>query len=206
MIDKNISTKVKIINAALEIGASKGLSNTSLSDIANAVGIKKASLYNHFSSREEIIFSLYEYLREMAKNSRRNIPSMDKIILQAEPDVIIKTAVDNYMEMTTKSKLGQFFKVVESEKYYDDNAARIILEETKRMHKQTKELLEAMAKMGKLEINDMETAVSIFANAIHEMMTVYILYKRCEENPEEWREKMDHFIKGFVNLYIPKEM
>ena len=35
--------------------------------IADKVGIKKPSLYNHFVSKEEIVQAMYEYLREQAK-------------------------------------------------------------------------------------------------------------------------------------------
>ncbi|MDQ0198729.1 TetR/AcrR family transcriptional regulator [Neobacillus ginsengisoli] len=53
-------TKDKIIAAALALFAKNGYEGTSLSEIAKAVGIQKPSIYNHFKSKEEIFFTIYE--------------------------------------------------------------------------------------------------------------------------------------------------
>ena len=47
--------KNEIIKATLELAAENGLGTVSMQQIANKVGITKASLYNHFSSRDEIV-------------------------------------------------------------------------------------------------------------------------------------------------------
>ena len=66
----------EILMAALELAAEKGLGNVSLHMIANKVGIKKPSLYNHFASKEELVEAMYEFLREQAK-ANANIPAVD---------------------------------------------------------------------------------------------------------------------------------
>ena len=48
-------TKQKILMCAVDMFAIKGFTETSVRDIAAAVGIKSASLYNHFSSKEDIL-------------------------------------------------------------------------------------------------------------------------------------------------------
>ncbi|SHH18144.1 TetR/AcrR family transcriptional regulator [Tepidibacter thalassicus] len=48
--------KIKIVT--LELLAQKGYEGTSLSEIAYKVGIKKPSIYGHFTSKEEIFFSV----------------------------------------------------------------------------------------------------------------------------------------------------
>ena len=47
--------KNEIIKATLELAAESGLGTVSMQQIASKVGITKASLYNHFSSRDEIV-------------------------------------------------------------------------------------------------------------------------------------------------------
>lgn len=49
-----MTKKEEIINAFLYLGSEKGFDNVSLKDIADEVGIKKPSLFSHFSSRDEI--------------------------------------------------------------------------------------------------------------------------------------------------------
>lgn len=50
------STKNAIYEAALDAFAEKGYSGASLRDIAQRVGVEVASLYNHISSKESLLF------------------------------------------------------------------------------------------------------------------------------------------------------
>lgn len=49
------NTKQVILDTALELFSKKGFEGTSVGEIAEAVGIKKASLYAHFKSKQEIL-------------------------------------------------------------------------------------------------------------------------------------------------------
>ena len=49
-----MTTKERITEEALTLFSEKGYKGTSVKDIADAVGIKDASLYKHFKSKEEI--------------------------------------------------------------------------------------------------------------------------------------------------------
>ena len=66
-MDNVITTKQKILISAADLFASNGYTETSVRDIATAVGIKPASLYNHFSSKEEILLLM---LNDYANNTR----------------------------------------------------------------------------------------------------------------------------------------
>ena len=59
--------KKEIINAALELASERGLGAVSMQQIADRVGITKASLYNHYSSKDQIIEAMYDFLREASK-------------------------------------------------------------------------------------------------------------------------------------------
>lgn len=53
-----METKNKIINAAYGLFAAKGM-EFSLNEIAETVGIKKASIYAHFPSKDELLYQLF---------------------------------------------------------------------------------------------------------------------------------------------------
>lgn len=52
------STQDSILNAAREFFARDGYNGTSMRKLAQAVGIKPASLYNHFPSKEDILWGI----------------------------------------------------------------------------------------------------------------------------------------------------
>lgn len=58
---KEKPTKEKIFIAAVDLFAEKGYDATSMREIAEAVGIKKASLYSHYKSKDDILEKIVEY-------------------------------------------------------------------------------------------------------------------------------------------------
>ena len=53
-------TKQEILKTALKLFSAKGYESTSVAEIADAVGIRKASLYSHFTSKKEILDELVQ--------------------------------------------------------------------------------------------------------------------------------------------------
>ena len=58
------NTKQEILEAALDLFSTQGFEATSVSQIADAVGIRKASLYSHFASKQAILESLMTQVLE----------------------------------------------------------------------------------------------------------------------------------------------
>lgn len=59
---KTDSTKTKILEAMYLLIAEKGYDKSSIGQIAEIIGIKKASIYYYFSSKEEIFLKLVQHL------------------------------------------------------------------------------------------------------------------------------------------------
>jgi AcrR family transcriptional regulator len=56
--------KAEILDKSLELFANQGYFGTSMEDIAKAVGIKKASLYSHYSGKESIFTAVFNNVLE----------------------------------------------------------------------------------------------------------------------------------------------
>ncbi len=54
------NTREEIVEAALELFAVNGYEATSISQLADAVGIRKASLYSHFAGKQDILDTVVE--------------------------------------------------------------------------------------------------------------------------------------------------
>ena len=64
------NTKQEILEASLELFSVQGFEATSISQIADAVGIRKASLYSHFDSKQAILNAIVkEVLEQYGKHS-----------------------------------------------------------------------------------------------------------------------------------------
>ena len=64
------NTKQEILEASLELFSVQGFEATSISQIASAVGIRKASLYSHFENKQAILDALVkDVLEQYAEHS-----------------------------------------------------------------------------------------------------------------------------------------
>lgn len=82
-----MSTKEKILDAALTLFAENGYGGTSVEQIANIVGIKAPSLYKHYKGKEDILNALidsaevrYEEMFESEKNIGKVPQSREEFI------------------------------------------------------------------------------------------------------------------------------
>jgi AcrR family transcriptional regulator len=57
-------TKQRILDAAIDLFATRGFRGASMRDIAARVGIRAASLYSHFGSKDEILQTILDAYRE----------------------------------------------------------------------------------------------------------------------------------------------
>ncbi|HWP96124.1 MAG TPA: TetR/AcrR family transcriptional regulator [Syntrophomonadaceae bacterium] len=82
-----LTTKEKLKKAALTFFAQKGYEGASMQEIAEAVGINKASIYNHYKGKEDLFLAVYEdvareyekLLKRLIKNSE-NMEIPDKLL------------------------------------------------------------------------------------------------------------------------------
>lgn len=88
---KRERTKRQIYEAAHALFLKKGYSNTSLYDIADAAGVSKGTLYNHYHTKGDFIIEAQvlsvEHLAEFAQNLPTDLPTLERVCMLAAEDV-----------------------------------------------------------------------------------------------------------------------
>ena len=125
-------TKDTIIKAVLDTAFARSTGATSLADIANTLHIKKASLYNHFNNRQDLIEQTIASCREYVSEISFIPENIDAVAKKYTAEAVLKGLVDRYFKMHEKSPLFQIYTFIESEKYFTPEAADIV-----RMQKQS---------------------------------------------------------------------
>lgn len=75
-----MSSKQKIIETAVKLFLKQGFYNTSLSNIASECGLTKAGVYHYFGSKDELIYSVFNFLKErLYKHFVENFEDSDSI-------------------------------------------------------------------------------------------------------------------------------
>lgn len=165
-----MNRKEEIILATLELAAANGLKSVSMSRIADRVGIKAPSLYNHFKSKDEIVSAMYVYLREKALENRSSGFADPGDLAEKSLEQILTESLRGYLGMITDPNLMLFFRVLYSERPINPLAAKIVLEETEHMLRSTKNLFYALAVHGKMKSEGADTAAMTFALTVHSLI------------------------------------
>ncbi len=163
-----MSRKDEIIYATLELASEYGLKAVSMSQIADKVGIKKPSLYNHFRSKDEIMNEMYLFLREQARSRKSSLSPGDPAMLKnCSLGEILTGFMEGYMKFISDENMLKFFKVIYSERATSPAAAQIMLDETERMTAGVRNLFYALVVHGKMKNDNADIAALSYALTVH---------------------------------------
>ena len=200
----DMNNKEKIIMATLELARENGLRSVSMSQIAEKSGIKKSTLYSHFSSKEEIITSMYTFLRKQA-NQHREKGQFDYgsyVEGKSLKDILMGTVL-SYEKMNHDVQMEMFYKVIISEKTLNPIAAEIMVAETNTMIGATKQLFYAIMAKKVAYFDNIDAAAVSFAMGVHA-----ILDFRMDDNmagSDNSNGVLEQYIEEFCRVYAGDE-
>lgn len=190
MSKKNISQE-KIIQAFLGSAFDKSAGATSLADVADNLEIKKASLYNHFESRE----AMYEATIEYCANEIGNVVFLvDKVLESISAGKVtcqgvFKKMVSRYFGLFDSEPLFKMYVFVHTEQYFNEKVLRIVQNQTEHVLTDVKSIFKAFMDAGKIsqksekELKDISEG---FTGLILQQLDAYIALRKetVRQNPE----------------------
>lgn len=152
MSKKNISQE-KIIQAFISSAFEKSAGATSLSDISEILEIKKASLYNHFESRDSMYEATLEFCsQEIAKAGLLQENSLEQIKSpKCTLSSFFKKQITHFFEIYENEPLFQMYVFVHSEQYFNLNALNTVQKEVEKLCDEVKTVLKAFADCKKIK-------------------------------------------------------
>lgn len=189
-MSKKQITREKIIQSFLSSAAEKGAGATSLSDISDMLEIKKASLYNHFTSRDDMYVATLEYCSAEILNST----FMPKAVVDAAAAnktsavSYLKKAITQYFKLFECDPFFKMYVFIHAEQYFNRQALDIVQADYKRLSEQLRDVLKTFKKAGKCDFDDKElkdicaSIVSVMTNQLDQ----YIARKQdiIRQNPD----------------------
>ena len=162
-----METKKRIMDSAFRLFSEKG-NEFSLTEVANEVGIQKASIYAHFISKEVLLYAvidqeIYEYFFEINEQSR-DLKSIFYMIL------------DYYNK--SKSKL-YFWKrlLLFPPKAFETTLIQKINILSEQRYKIIKEIISSNMDKGLIRPQDAQTVAYSLLAMIHGLLSIYIIYQ-----------------------------
>lgn len=181
--------KEKIILSVLESAFVNSTGATSLADISGKLGIKKASLYNHYSSRQEMIEDTIKFCANHLKKLTFIPLNIKDTVSKYNATVVFKAIVHRWVKLFETEPLILIYSFIESEKYFNNEVLKIKLEEKNKILEQTKIVLRTLNEMKKItfiEGEQLNLKAQIFSETVNSILDNLILEKKkfIRENPK----------------------
>lgn len=183
-----ILKRAKIIEAASLLFSQKHYHEVMVEDVARLASLAKGTVYNYFSSKEELYFSIMRQRMEILISSLKNKIADEKTSIDSLHSFIIHT----YMFMM---KYQTFFLMYQKESLKAENE---ICSELVAMEKNLKSMLKTIIKNGKTEglfrEIDEDFAVDLILGSIYGSVARGIEKKYNEEEMIKDRERVYEFV------------
>ncbi len=190
MSKKNISQE-KIIQAFLASAFDKSAGATSLADVSEGLEIKKASLYNHFESRDAMYAASIAYsAQEVGAVSFLEEKTLESIKGgKVAPAAVFKKLITRYFELYENEPLFQIYVFVHSEQYFNLDALKIVEGENNQLCDSIKDMLTAFVaakKIAKKTEKELKDIAGEFAAVIIQHRDSYIAARKetVRQNPD----------------------
>jgi AcrR family transcriptional regulator len=108
MIDRNINTEQRILEAAKQVFMRKGMKAATTQEIANLAGVNKALLHYYFRTKEKLYLAVFQDVIKI------NVPNLVGIMTAYQPFVKrIRAFVSAYIDMLSANSYLAYFLVYE---------------------------------------------------------------------------------------------
>ncbi len=206
-----METKELILNKSLKLFSDRGYEGVTMRDIAAEVGIKAASIYNHFKGKEDIFCCLleemarrYEQMRERMKIPNGDVNSVAKSYEGISETDLLMIARSLFLYFINDEFAAPFRRMVTTEQYRHSVAG------------------EAFQKMFIRDVLEYETSIFTYlvdqkkfvdcdpqVAALQFYSPIYLLLSRYDLNNdglEEALQLLDAHVKQFSSLYTNKRI
>ena len=203
------NTKQEILEASLDLFSVQGFEATSISQIAGAVGIRKASLYSHFENKQAILDALvkdvleqYEEHSIFARVDRdRSAGTEDQQALT--PDAAAQMIQRQIRYILHDPHISKARKMLVMEQFQNPELAKL---QTKQNYTDVMQyftgLMKSLIRNGVLAEEDPEIMAAQLCLPISTWINL------CYREPDreaEVMELVDRHIQQFFRVYQPKE-
>lgn len=202
------NTRQEILDAALELFSVQGYEATSISQLASAVGIRKASLYSHFESKQAILDALiratleqYEQHSIFAKADWDD-PAFTKDKGDMTPERAAQLFVGQIRYILHDPQISRVRKMLTIEQFQNPQMARL---QTKQTYTDVMGyftgLVRFLIRQGRLAGSDPEVMAAQLC------LPVSMWINLCDREPEreaDVLELVERHIRQFFELYRVK--
>ena len=138
-------TRIKLLEAAVDVISEKGLKSASMREIARRAKVGDATIYNYFPSKEKLLYGYCEYVQQQVKDSLMSITDFHEYSLHEQLQQLIDTELQVWLP--AREFLQEVFKLT----FYSPVSGASHLAETRKLNTAMfTDMLEAAIEAGEI--------------------------------------------------------
>lgn len=121
---RGLATARQILDAAAGLFAREGFDGVPMRKIAQSVGVRESSLYNHFKSKQDILETLYDEFIRLVPQTRPSETDWDAMLAIMSPEEVFKSILF-HVGKSVGGTLANTALIISHEKYRCPRAAEM---------------------------------------------------------------------------------
>lgn len=193
-----MTTRDRILNEALTLFAENGYDGTSVEEIADKVGIKAPSLYNHFKGKEDILNALIDAAEERYEESFGSDKHIGK--LPENKEEFVQSAIQRVSFTINDPMIRKIRKFLVREQFRNERFAEITtkhqLDGVQGMYTN---IIKGMMSKGLFKEDDPE----LLATEVTAPVALWI--SKADRQPQcaqECMENIERHVRHFCDVYM----
>lgn len=198
-------TKNKILRISIDLFAEKGFSTVTIREIAKHVGIKGSSIYNHFSSKDDILDGILEYQQKLIQIEYDDkLAGIDRNLLKQNKSLeeILLVSLSTSIHTLDSSDLVKILKILSQNQLSNDKVREYFLQVyIQNARKELKELFELLNEEGVIDFEDVEFLTHEFHSfIIYKYYENYLLKNQYIMNEAD-QKKLEEEIRKHISFF-----
>jgi TetR/AcrR family transcriptional regulator, biofilm operon repressor len=193
----DVNTKERILQAAIDLFAKQGYDAVSMRDLAAAVGIKAASLYKHFASKEELLECIFQAYRDLMQHSNE---IDDALLAQPEtlsPQQFLTASFQSFKDMILSPHLLKITRIITMEQTRNTSVRDFFFSEMiEKPITQLTEMFSYMQQCGRISQHD----PAFLAKTYHAYI-ISLYYTNTFLMAEVDLEQVENEMLAFINFF-----
>ncbi len=188
----------QILKAARELFLSQGYGAVSMDEVANRAGVSKATVYNHFNSKEQLFGAIFEHGRALIEESGLDLTARDA----AEVEQTLHRLGQNFMRNLLSPDALAFYRMLMSEVWrFPELGPMFYTSKPCAARDRLAGFLERAAGRGLIEVDEPDLAAEQFFGMIRGLVHLRGLFGLDLPDETERTRRVEHAVNAFLRAY-----
>jgi AcrR family transcriptional regulator len=188
----------------VQLFSSKGYANVGIRELCRASGIKEASFYNHYGSKEALLDAVFERWREVNERTIEGADELVEIALKRGPRAMIQAMMARFASVTASPLVYGMLAIIRMESFVNAKARALALKSMYYYRRDpTLKALKAMRDAGMLAASDLEDWTAAYYYGLIGILDEYVLKEIEGDGLEEIRARIERHMGFFGAMLEP---